>query len=83
MRRVILAPVLKFFFDSPTHFDAIFGRYGNVATVKQRVHVLSEKDPVVDCARSIVGVRSYLPCPNTVQSDSRLGELQPGKLVFS
>ena len=53
-------PIFKFFFDSATDFDAIFGRYRNVATVKERVHVLAEKNPIVYRVRSIVGVRSYV-----------------------
>ena len=52
--------IFKFFFDPTTHFDVIFGRHGDIATVKERVHVLTKQNPVVHRVRSIVGVRSYV-----------------------
>ena len=52
--------IFKFFFDSAADFDAILGRYSNVATVKEGVHVLAEQNAVVHRVRSIVGVRPYV-----------------------
>lgn len=59
--------IFKFFLDPTTHFDAIFRRHGNGATVKERVHVLAEQNPVVDRMRSIIGVRSYVRSFEDVQ----------------
>jgi len=61
-------PIFKLFFDSAADFHAVFGRYGNVAAVKERVHVLAEQNPVVHRMRPLVGVRLYVGSFQNVQN---------------
>jgi len=58
-------PICEFFLNPAADFNAIFRRHCDVPTVKERMHVLSEQNPIVYRVRPLIGVRSYVSCFQT------------------
>src|SRR6266404_182122 len=57
MNGIILVPIFELFLDPAADFYTIFWRYGDIATVKECMHVLTKQDSVRDCVGPTVGVR--------------------------
>lgn len=56
VQRIVLSPVLEVSLEPPADFDAVLGRYGDVAAIEERVSVAAQQQSVVDTMLAAFGI---------------------------